>query len=146
MIGKLSGIIDWKGLDQVLLDVRGVGYIVHVNDRTLAALPGVGGAAALYTDLLVREDLLQLFGFLTLLDREWHKLLMTVQGVGAKASMSMLGARGGLGGCTLDPVGTRRRPETGAARDIGAEVQGARHDGFGRHAARLRGRIRSDRG
>ena len=49
MIGKLSGVVDWKGLDQVLLDVRGVGYIVHVNDRTLASLPRVGEAAALYT-------------------------------------------------------------------------------------------------
>ena len=97
MIGKLSGVIDWKGMDQVLLDVRGVGYIVHVNDRTLASLPPAGEAAALYTDLLVREDLLQLFGFLTLLDREWHRVLMTVQGVGAKASMAILGALGAEG-------------------------------------------------
>lgn len=110
MIGKLSGIIEWKGLDHVLLDVRGVGYIVHVNDRTVAALPGIGGAAALYTDLLVREDLLQLFGFLTLLDREWHKLLMTVQGVGAKASMSMLG--------TLGAEGVARAIALGDARSI----------------------------
>jgi Holliday junction DNA helicase RuvA len=97
MIGKLSGVVDWKGSDQVLLDVRGVGYIVHVNDRTLASLPPVGEAASLYTDLLVREDLLQLFGFLTLFEREWHRLLMTVQGVGAKASMAMLGALGSEG-------------------------------------------------
>ena len=80
MIGKIAGRLDWKGLDTVLIDCRGVGYIVHVNDRTLAALPPVGEACALYTDLLVREDLLQLFGFPTMLDREWHKLLMTVQG------------------------------------------------------------------
>ena len=60
MIGKLSGRLDWRGSDQVLIDVRGVGYIVHVNERTLAALPAVGEAVALYTDLLVREDLLQL--------------------------------------------------------------------------------------
>ena len=73
MIGKLSGVVDWKGSDQVLLDVRGVGYIIHVNDRTLASLPPAGEAASLYTDLMVREDLLQLFGFLTLFDREWHR-------------------------------------------------------------------------
>ena len=97
MIGKLSGVVDWKGSDQVLLDVRGVGYIIHVNDRTLASLPPAGEVAFLYTDLLVREDLLQLFGFLTLFDREWHRLLMTVQGVGAKASMAMLGALGAEG-------------------------------------------------
>lgn len=94
MIGRIAGRLDWKGLDQVLIDCRGVGYIVHVNDRTLAGLPPVGEAVALYTDLLVREDLLQLFGFPTLLDKEWHRLLMTVQGVGAKASMAILGALG----------------------------------------------------
>jgi len=97
MIGKLSGRLDWRGSDQVLIDVRGVGYVVHVNDRTLASLPPVGEAVALYTDLLVREDLLQLFGFPTLLDKEWHRLLMTVQGVGAKASMAILGALGAEG-------------------------------------------------
>ena len=69
MIGKLSGRIDYRGSDHVLLDVRGVGYIVHVSDRTLMALPGPGGMAALYTELLVREDLLQLFGFQTLVEK-----------------------------------------------------------------------------
>jgi len=94
MIGKLSGRVDYRGSDHVLLDVRGVGYIVHVSDRTLMALPGPGGMAALYTELLVREDLLQLFGFLTLAEKEWHRLLMSVQGVGAKAAMAILGALG----------------------------------------------------
>jgi Holliday junction DNA helicase RuvA len=108
MIGKLSGRLDWKGADQVLIDVRGVGYIVHVNDRTLAAMPPIGEAVALYTDLLVREDLLQLFGFPTLLDKEWHKLLMTVQGVGAKASMSILGALGADGAARAIALGDAR--------------------------------------
>ncbi len=94
MIGKLSGRIDWRGSDHVLLDVRGVGYVVYVSDRTLTALPGVGGMAALYTELLVREDLLQLFGFLTMAEKEWHRLLTTVQGVGAKAALAILGALG----------------------------------------------------
>ena len=94
MIGKLSGRIDYRGTDHVLLDVRGVGYVVYCSDRTLAALPGPGEAVALYTDLLVREDLLQLFGFTTLVEKEWHRLLMSVQGVGAKASMAILGALG----------------------------------------------------
>ncbi len=120
MIGKLSGVVDWKGLDQVLLDVRGVGYIIHVNDRTLAALPPVGEAAALYTDLLVREDLLQLFGFLTLLDREWHKLLMTVQGVGAKASMSILGALGADGVARAIALGDARSIQ--AAQGVGPKL------------------------
>lgn len=97
MIGRIAGRIEARGEGQVLIDVRGVGYIVHVSDRTLAALPRVGEAAALWTDLLVREDLLQLFGFLTLQEKEWHRLLMSVQGIGAKASMAILGTLGAEG-------------------------------------------------
>ena len=68
MIGKLSGRIDYRSDDHILLDVRGVGYMIYCSDRTLAALPSVGEAVALYTDLVVREDLLQLFGFPTLVE------------------------------------------------------------------------------
>ncbi|MBV1867976.1 MAG: Holliday junction branch migration protein RuvA [Marinosulfonomonas sp.] len=100
MIGKLSGRIDYRGAGHVLLDVRGVGYIVYVSDRTMAALPGDGQAVALYTELLVREDNLQLFGFTSLVEKEWHRLLMSVQGIGAKASMAILG--------TLGPDGVSR--------------------------------------
>lgn len=100
MIGRLAGRVDYRGADHVLIDVRGVGYIVYVSERTLAALPRAGEAAALYTDLLVREDLLQLFGFTTLAEKEWHRLLMGVQGIGAKASMAILG--------TLGPDGVAR--------------------------------------
>ena len=94
MIGKIAGRLDYRAADHVLIDVRGVGYLVTVSDRVMAALPPVGEAVALYTDLLVREDVLQLFGFLTLAEKEWHRLLMSVQGVGAKASMAILGALG----------------------------------------------------
>ena len=97
MIGKIAGRIDYRGSDHVLIDVRGVGYIVYVSDRTMAALPGPGEAVALYTDLVVREDLLQLYGFPTLLEKEWHRLLTSVQGVGAKASMAILGTLGAEG-------------------------------------------------
>jgi len=97
MIGRLAGRIADKGADHVLIDVAGVGYVVHVSERTLAALPSVGEVTALFTDLLVREDLLQLFGFPTLAEKEWHRLLMSVQGVGAKASMAILGALGADG-------------------------------------------------
>lgn len=110
MIGKLSGRIDYRGSDHVLIDVRGVGYVVHVSERTLAALPGPGGMAALYTELLVREDLLQLFGFLTLAEKEWHRLLISVQGVGAKAAMAILG--------TLGPEGVARALALGDAGAI----------------------------
>jgi len=110
MIGKLSGRVDYRGSDHVLLDVRGVGYIVHVSERTLMSLPGPGGMAALYTELMVREDLLQLFGFLTLAEKEWHRLLTSVQGVGAKAAMAILG--------TLGPEGVARALAVGDAGAI----------------------------
>ena len=94
MIGRIAGRVDYRAEDHVLIDVRGVGYLVYCNDRTLQSLPGVGEHTALYTDLLVREDNLQLFGFTSLVEKEWHRLLMSVQGVGAKASMAILGALG----------------------------------------------------
>lgn len=94
MIGKLTGRIGYRGSDHVLIEVSGVGYLVFVSERTLAGLPGAGEAVSLYTDLLVREDLLQLFGFPTLAEKEWHRLLMSVQGIGAKASMAILGTIG----------------------------------------------------
>ncbi len=97
MIGRIAGRIELKGDGHVLIDVRGVGYIVYVSDRTLAGLPPVGQATALWTDLLVREDLLQLFGFPTLQEKEWHRLLISVQGIGAKASMAILGTLGADG-------------------------------------------------
>ncbi|GLQ33774.1 Holliday junction ATP-dependent DNA helicase RuvA [Amylibacter marinus] len=97
MIGKITGRVDYRGTDHVLVDVQGVGYLVFCSDRTLARLPARGGVVALYTDLLVREDNLQLFGFLTLADKEWHKLLTTVQGVGAKAALAIAGVLGAEG-------------------------------------------------
>lgn len=97
MIGRIAGIILHRARDHVLIDVRGVGYIVHVSERTAASLPPVGQAVALYTDLMVREDLLQLFGFPTMLDKEWHRLLTGVQGVGAKVSLAILGTLGAEG-------------------------------------------------
>ena len=100
MIGKLSGKVDYRGKDYVLIDVNGVGYAVYCSDRTLALLPVTGEPVSLYTDLLVKEDILQLFGFTTLIEKEWHRLLMTVQGVGAKASMTILG--------TIGPEGVTR--------------------------------------
>ncbi|AUH64468.1 Holliday junction branch migration protein RuvA [Paracoccus zhejiangensis] len=100
MIGRIAGVILHRARDHVLIDVRGVGYIVHVSDRTAASLPPAGQAVALYTDLLVREDLLQLFGFPTMLEKEWHRLLTGVQGVGSKVSLAILG--------TLGPEGLAR--------------------------------------
>ncbi|QUJ75339.1 Holliday junction branch migration protein RuvA [Sulfitobacter albidus] len=120
MIGKISGIIDMRGTDHVLIDVRGVGYLVYCSEMTLARLPGVGEAVALYTDLLVQETNLQLFGFSTLVEKEWHRLLTSVQGVGAKASLAILG--------TLGPDGVSRAIALGdwnavkAARGVGPKI------------------------
>ena len=94
MIGKITGRVDYTAADHVLIDVQGVGYLVYCSERTLAALPAAGSVVALYTELLVREDNLQLFGFLTLAEKEWHKLLTTVQGVGAKAALAIAGTLG----------------------------------------------------
>lgn len=105
MIGKLTGRMDYKGSDHALIDVGGVGYVVHCSDRTLAALPGPGAAVSLYTEMLVREDLLQLFGFLTPYEKEWHRLLTSVQGVGAKASMAILGTLGAEGAARAITLG-----------------------------------------
>ena len=92
MIGKLKGMIDSYGEDYIILDVGGVGYLVHCSARTLQALPAAGQAATLAIETHVREDQIRLFGFLTDAEREWFRLLQTVQGVGAKVALSVLGA------------------------------------------------------
>ncbi|NVK46899.1 MAG: Holliday junction branch migration protein RuvA [Rhodobacteraceae bacterium] len=94
MIGKLTGVIDYIGTDHVLIDVRGVGYIVYISERTRMSLPGRGAPVALYTDMLVQETNLQLFGFTSLLEKEWYRLLISVQGIGSKAAMAILGTLG----------------------------------------------------
>lgn len=97
MIGRLTGRLEYRAEDHVLIDVRGVGYLVYVSDRTMAGLPGVGEPVSLYTDMVVREDLMQLFGFPSLIEKEWHRLLMSVQGVGAKAALAIQGTLGADG-------------------------------------------------
>jgi len=91
MIGKLRGVIDSYGDDYVILDVQGVGYHVHCSARTLAALPAAGEAATLSIDTYVREDMIRLYGFVSDTEREWFRLLQTVQGVGAKVALAVLG-------------------------------------------------------
>lgn len=94
MIGRLRGRVDYKAQDHFLLDVSGVGYLIFCSERTLSEIPGNGEFTTIYTDLLVREDLLQIFGFLSQVEKEWYRLLMSVQGVGAKASLAILSALG----------------------------------------------------
>ena len=91
MIGKLKGIVDSYGEDYVILDVGGVGYQVHCAARTMQMLPGAGEPAVLSIETYVREDQIKLFGFASDAEREWFRLLQTVQGVGAKVALSVLG-------------------------------------------------------
>jgi len=91
MIGKLRGQVDSYGDDFVILDVHGVGYLVHCSARTLQALPQPGEAATLSIETHVREDMIRLFGFASGTEQEWFRLLTTVQGVGTKVALGILG-------------------------------------------------------
>jgi Holliday junction DNA helicase RuvA len=91
MIGKLKGIVDSYGDDFVILDVGGVGYQVQCSARTLQELPRRGEPAMLAIETYVREDQIRLFGFTSDVEREWFRLLQTVQGVGAKVALAVLG-------------------------------------------------------
>jgi len=124
MIGKLSGRLDSAGVDGVVLDVGGVGYLVSVSARTLAALPPPGSAASLLVETMVREDAITLYGFLDAPERAAFRTLLTVQGVGAKVALGLLG--------TLSPG------ELAAAIAQGDRAALARAPGVGpRLAARL---------
>lgn len=92
MIGRLKGLIDGYGDDWVLIDVRGVGYVVHASSRTLASLPPNGEVASVSIETFVREDQIRLFGFASDGERDWFRLLLNVQGVGTKVALAILSA------------------------------------------------------
>ena len=89
MIGRLKGVLDSAGEDHVILDVHGVGYLVHCSTRTIANLPGRGEALTMSIETHVREDMIRLYGFATDLERDWFRLLQSVQGVGAKVALAV---------------------------------------------------------
>ena len=91
MIGRLSGVVDYISEDYIIIDVGGVGYIVYVTQITISNSPKLGEKISLFTELIVKEDLLQLVGFISPVEREWYKLLTSVQGVGSKAALALLG-------------------------------------------------------
>jgi Holliday junction DNA helicase RuvA len=105
LIGKLRGVVDAYSEDFIILDVNGVGYVVHCSSRTLQNLPPVGEAATLSIETYVREDMIRLYGFHSDAEREWFRLLQTVQGVGAKVALGLLSV--------LDPVGLATAIATG---------------------------------
>ncbi len=90
MIGKLTGLVDASGENWVIVDVSGVGYLVHCSNRTLANLPGSGEPVSLLIETHVREDHIHLYGFLQADERDWFGLLSTVQGVGVKVALAIL--------------------------------------------------------
>ncbi len=94
MIGKLKGIIDTIAEDHVILDVNGVGYIIFASAKTLSQLPGIGGQAGLMIETHVREDHIHLYGFASPLEKEWFKVLTSVQGVGVRMGLAILSVFG----------------------------------------------------
>ena len=90
MIAKLTGLLDSVGEEWAVVDVNGVGYLVFCSTRTLAQLPGRGEAVSFVIETHIREDHIHLYGFLENAEREWFRLLTTVQGVGAKVALGIL--------------------------------------------------------
>jgi Holliday junction DNA helicase RuvA len=94
MIAKLTGILDSIGEDWAVIDVGGVGYLVFCSTRTLSQLPGRGEAVSFAVETHVREDHIHLYGFFDVAEREWFRLLTTVQGVGARVALAILSVLG----------------------------------------------------
>jgi Holliday junction DNA helicase RuvA len=92
VIAKLSGVVDQVGADSAVIDVGGVGYLAFCSTRTLGRLPPAGGAAHLLIETHVREDHIHLYGFIDTAERDWFRLLTTVQGVGARLALAILSA------------------------------------------------------
>jgi len=92
MIAKLKGLLDETGADWAVIDVAGVGYLVHCSARTLSALGETGEACTVFTDLQVSENDMRLLGFATAGERDWFRLLTQVQGVGSKVALAILSA------------------------------------------------------
>lgn len=92
MIAKLYGRIDETGIDHLVIDVNGVGYLVQASARTLATLGKAEDFATVYTEMQVSETDMRLIGFATKEERDWFRLLTTVQGVGGKVALAILSA------------------------------------------------------
>jgi len=95
VIAKLTGVVDSTTADAAVVDVGGVGYHVFCSARSLGRLPAAGGAISLFVETHVREDHIHLYGFVDAAERDWFRLLTTVQGVGAKLALAILGVLSG---------------------------------------------------
>ena len=92
MIAKLTGTIDEIGTDNIVLDVNGVGYLVFCSSRTIGMIGGKGDGATIYTEMQVSENDMRLMGFASGSERDWFRLLISVQGVGGKVALAILSA------------------------------------------------------
>lgn len=90
MIARLTGVLAEAAGDHAVIDVNGVGYLVQLSGKTLQALGGVGASVKILTDMQVREDAITLFGFGSVAERDWFRLLTQVQGVGGRVALSIL--------------------------------------------------------
>ena len=92
MIGRIKGQLIEKKSDNVVIDVHGIGYVIYVTEKTARSLSldNQSGDISLYSELIVKEDLLQLVGFITQTEKEWFNLLRSVQGIGAKVALTIL--------------------------------------------------------
>lgn len=122
MIGKLTGIVDEVGEDWLILDVGGVGYLVSCSGFTLRQVPAKGASLSLLIDTYVREDQLRLFGFATNDERDWFRLLQSVQGVGARHAMAMLGTIGPSG--LADAIALEDKKAVTQAPGVGPKLAG----------------------
>jgi holliday junction DNA helicase RuvA len=120
MIGKLKGRIDSTGPDWVMVDVGGVCYFVSCSAKTLGVLPGIGEATEVYTDMLVSQDNIRLVGFATVLEKEWFKLLQSVQGVGARVALAILSVLGP--GDLASAIALQDKAMIGRANGVGKKL------------------------
>jgi len=94
VIARLTGILAESGADHAVIDVAGVGYLVQASTRTLSAIGAIGGQVMLFTEMQVREDAITLFGFGSAGERDWFRLLTSVQGVGGRVALAILSVLG----------------------------------------------------
>ena len=120
MIGKLKGRIDSTGPDWAMVDVNGVVYFVSCSSKTLGALPGAGEACELHTEMLVSQDAIRLVGFATHLEKEWFKLLQTVQGVGSRVALAILSVLGP--GELASAISVQDKAMIGRANGVGKKL------------------------
>ncbi len=120
MIARLKGLVEETGDGWAVIDVSGVGYLVYCSARTLAALPAAGRAATIEVETHVRQDHIHLYGFAAAAERDWFRLLTTVQGVGARLALAILGAL--TTEALMQAIAAQDRAALTSAEGVGAKL------------------------